>query len=205
MPNPWLGVPLTEYEAHMAAAEVQQLRPLAELFAEALAVCRPASVAVLGVAGGNGLERIDGRITSRVVGVDINPSYLDEARRRHADVRGLELHCVDLAEARVEMEPVELVHAALVFEHAGAGPCLANALALVAPGGSLSVVLQLPGEGDAVNSRFAAVQGLAAHFALIEPAWLRAEVEQQGFRLAYESRRALPAGKAFWMGIFRRE
>ena len=32
----------------------------------------------------------------------------------------------------------------LIFEHAGLDQCLENAIALVAPGGTLSVVLQLP-------------------------------------------------------------
>jgi len=37
---------------------------------------------------------------------------------------------------------VELVHAALIFEHAGTGRCLENAISLVSPGGHLSVVTQ---------------------------------------------------------------
>jgi hypothetical protein len=44
------------------------------------------------------------------------------------------------------LEPVQLVHAALVFEHAGVDDCLDNALSMIAPGGNLSVVLQMPAE-----------------------------------------------------------
>ena len=54
--NPWLTLPLDDYEGHMGSADVNQLAPLADLFGEALAHLRPRSVAVLGVAGGNGLE-----------------------------------------------------------------------------------------------------------------------------------------------------
>ena len=82
---------------------------------------RPESVAVLGIAGGNGLHNVDPTITKRVVGLDVNPSYLEAVRSRYAPKCDLELHCVDLAEQRVGLEPVQLVHAALVFEHAG-GP-----------------------------------------------------------------------------------
>jgi hypothetical protein len=76
MSNPWLGIPLGDYEGHMGSAEVGQLPVLAELFKCALDHCRPKSVAVLGVAGGNGLEQIDCSITKRIVGVDINRQYI---------------------------------------------------------------------------------------------------------------------------------
>lgn len=64
MSNPWLSIPLAEYEGHMGA--VKQLGALSELFTRALEVCVPDSVAVLGIAGGNGLECLDqtGRMRS---------------------------------------------------------------------------------------------------------------------------------------------
>ena len=65
MTNPWLSVPLADYEAHMRSPAVQQLDALSDLFAEALAFCNPASVAILGIAGGNGLERIDPIVVQR--------------------------------------------------------------------------------------------------------------------------------------------
>jgi threonine dehydrogenase-like Zn-dependent dehydrogenase len=204
MPNPWLSVPLADYEGHMDSPEVHQLSALSELFAEALAFCRPESVAVLGIAGGNGLRHIDRAITKRIVGLDVNPSYLAAVRGRYAHAC-LELHCVDLAEHRVDLEPVQMVHAALVFEHAGVGVCLENALSLVAPGGALSVVLQLPTEtGQNVStSRFPSMQALRSGFTLIEPIWLRRILEEREFRLTHETERSLPAGKGFWMGVFR--
>jgi SAM-dependent methyltransferase len=206
MSNPWLNIPLGEYEGHMKSAEVQQLDVLSELFAEALACCRPTSVAVLGVAGGNGLEHVESHAITRIVGLDVNPLYLDEVRRRHADKRGLELHCVDLAEQVVDLEPVQMVHAALVFEHAGVDRCLENAISLVAPGGALCVVLQLPGEFDqgAVTSRFSSIQKLNSHFSWIDPEWLHETLAQHEFRPIHQARRSLPAGKGFWMGIFGR-
>ena len=67
MNNPWLQLSLADYEGHMSSPEVQQLAALSDLFAEALAICRPASLAVVGVAGGNGLDRIDGYITKHIL------------------------------------------------------------------------------------------------------------------------------------------
>ncbi len=207
MSNPWLCIPLADYEGHMKSAEVHQLDALSELFAEALACSRPASVAVLGIAGGNGLDHIDGSITNRVVGLDVNPLYLDEVRRRYGSKYALELHCVDLAEQLVDLEPVQLVHAALVFEHAGVDLCLENALSLVARGGALSVVLQLTSEFEQSvgTSQFPSIQKLKSHFSLIDHIWLCKTLKQREFRLTHETRRSVPAGKAFWMGVYSRK
>jgi len=204
MANPWLNVPLADYEGHMNSPGVAQLEALSELFAEALKQCRPESVAVMGIAGGNGLERIDSSVTHRVVGIDINPAYLDVVRQRFGHMQGLDLMCANLAEKIVTLPPVQLVHAALVFEHAGAGPCLDNALSMVGHGARLSVVLQLPSETEpgVGNGRFPSMQTLSAGFILIDPATLRETIEARGFRIVCESRRGLPAGKAFWMGLF---
>lgn len=206
MSNPWLDIPLADYEGHMASAEVRQTEALSDLFAQALAVRRPASVAVLGIAGGNGLERIDSRFTERVVGLDFNPEYLEATRQRFAKLKGLELHCVNLTEETLCLEPVEMVHAALIFEHAGVGRCLDNAISLLAPDGVLSVVLQLPsttahgvGKGG-----FASIEKLKTHFSLVDPKGLRAELLGRGMEPVWETQRNLAAGKAFWLGIFVR-
>jgi trans-aconitate methyltransferase len=199
--NPWLAVPLADYEGHMSSASVQQLTALSDLFAEALRQCRPESVILLGVAGGNGLERIDPEITTRVAGVDINPDYLDAVGRRFP--AAVLVHA-DLSTQRVDLEPAQLVHAALVFEHAGTDGCLENALSLVAPQGRLSVVLQLPSEEQPGVSatRFTSIESLRDHFQFIDRAHLRQQVEARGLRLHFETRQPLPGGKAFWMGIF---
>ena len=207
MSTPWLTVPLADYEGHMSSAEVQQLNTLSELFAELLAYARPVSVAVLGIAGGNGLDQIDPTLTKRIVGIDVNPSYLDSVRQRYSHLCGLKLHHADLAEQLLTVEPVQLVHAALVFEHAGVTRCLENAISLVAANGYLSVVLQLPSHiepGVGVSS-FPSLQNLKSRFSLVDPEWLRETLEQRQFRLAHEVCRSLPAGKAFWMGVFTRQ
>lgn len=206
MDNPWLAVPLDDYEGHMASAAVQQLEALADLFAQALQNTRPESVAILGVAGGNGLDRISPDVTRRVCGVDINAAYLETVRQRFTGLPGLELHCLDLANQAAPMVPVQLVHAALIFEHAGLESCLRNALSLVAAGGSLSVVLQLPSpQSPAVSATpCASIQTLSRDFHLIDPADLRETLVENGFRQVEETRRPLPGGKAFWMGVFTR-
>jgi hypothetical protein len=207
MSNPWLGIPLTDYEGHMSSPEVQQLTALSDLFAEALVRCRPASIAILGIAGGNGLDRIDTNLTKRVVALDINPLYLEAVQSRYPHLTGLELHCIDLAEQDLHLPPVDLVHAALVFEHAGLDRCLENALALLAAGGTLSVVLQLPTEtAQSVGaSPFTSMQSLKSHFSLVDPVRLCKTLQQRKLHLQYEAKRPIPSGKGFWMGLFHRK
>jgi len=202
--NPWLSIPLPDYEGHMSAAGVEQLAALSELFGQVLREVRPESVVVLGVAGGNGLERIDPSITSRTAGVDIHPDYLEASRRRFPS---LECHLCDLAREPLEVAPFALVHAALILEHAGTGQCLENAVRLVRPGGALSVVLQLPGsatEGVAATP-FASIQRLRDHFQYVEPETLLRLLGSRGFDLARQWQTPLPGGKAFWTAIFRQK
>jgi hypothetical protein len=125
-------------------------------------------------------------------------------RERFANMPGLELHAIDLAEEAVTLPPVELVHAALVFEHAGLERCLENALALIMPEGALSVVLQLPStESQNVGgSGVASITKLAAHFSLIDRNALTHTLAERGLRLIHERFEPVPGGKRLWMGTF---
>jgi threonine dehydrogenase-like Zn-dependent dehydrogenase len=187
MSNPWVSIPLEDYEGHMSSPGVQQLTALAELFKRALGYCLPESVAVLGIAGGNGLEQIDCAATKRIVGVDINQQYLDKVQRRfgYGRLDGLELYCIDLAERDLSVTPVALVHAALIFEHVGLGLALENTLSLVAPGGHLSVVLQLPNEDEqgVTSTSYTSMQALKQHFALIDIREFQRLLGRKGFQL----------------------
>jgi len=203
MSNPWLSIPLADYEGHMSADNVQQLGALSNLFKRALDVCLPDSVAILGIAGGNGLEQASPAAINRIVGFDINPGYLDEVRRRFTHPN-LELHCVDLSREELRVGPVALVHAALFFEHAGLDRALDNALSLVSRGGKLSVVLQLPErqQRSVTTTSYPLMQTLAGGFSLVDVTRFRVLLETQGFRLQNEELRPLPTGKTLWLGIF---
>jgi hypothetical protein len=63
MSNPWLNIPLDDYEGHMSLPAVGQAQMIAEQLDHAL----------IGCAGGNGLERIAGRPIERVVARDAVP------------------------------------------------------------------------------------------------------------------------------------
>jgi len=204
MTNPWLSVPLADYEAHMRSPAVQQLDSLADLFGEVLKIKTPSSVAILGIAGGNGLDRVDPKTSRRIVGVDIHPEYLNAVRERYSHVSNVELIETDLSQDTVNIQPVELVHAALLFEHAGTSCCLENALRMVAPGGSLSVVLQLPSTADQAvgSSDVASVTRFAGHFVFVDPEEFSGKLVERGFRKTYERTLEVASGKAFRLVIF---
>lgn len=206
MSNPWLNVPLADYEGHMGSSAVQQSEPLSRLFAEALLLFNPASIAILGIAGGNGLERVKTQAIQRILGIDINPDYLDAVRERYAHLPGLELHCADLAEQTLDLAPVELVHAALIFEHTGTARAVDNAAALVAPGGALSVVLQLPGDSaqNVGNSGYTSVQSHSEHFSLVDPFEFAQILGALHFSVIHRSRRPVPGGKTLQLSVYTR-
>jgi hypothetical protein len=56
--SPWLEIPLADYEAHMADPSVGQAPFLADLLDGMVGEYLPASIAIVGCAGGNGLDRV---------------------------------------------------------------------------------------------------------------------------------------------------
>jgi SAM-dependent methyltransferase len=203
--NPWLTIPLADYEAHMALPEVGQAQLLAAVFAAELRARAPASVAVLGCAGGNGFEHAPRSL--RVVGVDLNPDYVAAARARFGGrLPRLELHVADLEHAELELEPVELVFAALVFEYLDPALALERLRQWLEPGGTLTTVLQLPSDrlAEITRSPFASLERLAPRLRLIVPERLAELAARRGYR-ALESRTATASGgKHFAVQSFAR-
>ena len=116
--NPWLNIPLEDYEGHMSLPTVAQAQMIADQLDRAIARWAPTSIAVLGCAGGNGLERISAGRVERVVAVDVNPDYIERTRVRHAQrLPGLELVCADVQSESARYSPVDLTYAALLFEY----------------------------------------------------------------------------------------
>ena len=207
MTNPWLSIPLGDYEGHMNHPTVQQLRALSELFKHAVIHAKPRSVAVLGVAGGNGLQHVTDRDIVRVVAIDINQQFLEATRARFArfgSSASLELHCADLTVDQIRIKPVDLVHAALIFEHAGTENALENAVSLVGRHGRLSVVLQLPTpeQMPVAPTAFESMQALRDHFAFVDRDRLHLSLEDRGFVPDTELTWPLRGNKAFWLGVF---
>lgn len=207
MSNPWLGIPVADYVGHMSSPEVGQHLVLNGLLRDALAGTRPRALLVLGCSTGNGLEHVDPSVTTRVVGVDINPAYLERLAARFPNPGFvLERRCVDLPAYAFEPGAFDLVHAALIFEYVEWPSLLPRVAGTLRPGGVLSVVLQAPTPaGPAVTpTGFTSLRALESVFRFVEPDALVAHAAALG--LQPESRRTerLGSGKEFEVLRFRR-
>jgi len=199
MANPWLDIPLSDYESHMALAQVAQAQLLADILDSVLKTRRPMSLAVIGCAGGNGFDRIDSSVTTRVVAVDINPRYVDELRRRHEDfIPGLETLAGDIQDPGVRFDPVELVYAALLLEYVDVPRTLDNIRSLLVPDGVVVTVVQLPAPNVVTPSPYRAMGTLASVMRLVDPDVLEASARNAGYR-ELERRREQSAGKKDFM------
>ncbi|MGO8951745.1 MAG: class I SAM-dependent methyltransferase [Rhodomicrobium sp.] len=128
----------------MALPAVAQAAYLADTLERLVRDRAPESVAVIGCAGGNGFDRLTAAGVARIVGVDINPDYLAETKRRHfARFQCLQLLNCDIASQACRFEPVDLIFAALIFEYIGIDAGLASLRRNVRAGGLVAAVLQL--------------------------------------------------------------
>jgi hypothetical protein len=205
--NPWLDIPLADYEGHMALPQVAQAALLADLFELVLRTYRPESVAVLGCAGGNGFDRIDPQITGRVVGIDINPAYIAAAAGRWRDrLPGVQLLAGDIAAEPVAFTPVALIYAALVFEYIALEAAVRFAASRLQSGGRLCTVIQLPSPaiGAITPSKFTSLGGLSTILRLVPPKELQSLATRHGLQTVHDEVRELQSGKRLQMQVFQR-
>jgi len=204
--NPWLSIPASDYEGHMAA--VGQLAALGTVFRDVYVQTRPGRLAIVGCATGNGIEHVDATITSEVIGVDVNSEYLSCARARF-DGRGFTLTLRQADVARVEIAPatLDLVHVALVLEYVDPAVVVSRVARWLSPGGVCCVVLQRPSPtpaaiGASSFSRFSSVAALAGVIRLHEPAAIEGLAERAGLFRTRSWSVALPHDKGFHVGLF---
>jgi SAM-dependent methyltransferase len=202
--NPWLAIPAADYEGHMGATGVDQLEPLRAVLADVYAARRPARMAVLGCGTGNGLDVVAPEQTRRFVGVDLNADYLALARARHPRLDGVaEWILADVAACALEPAGFDLIHTALLFEYVDPAPLLPRIAGWLAPGGVLSVVLQLPGGDAAISAtEFTSLQTLSGLMALVSPDRLRDLAANAGLAEMSAHRIPLARGKSFWAATF---
>jgi SAM-dependent methyltransferase len=208
MKNPWLRIPASDYEAHMALPEVAQALALSKLMASALKEYAPTSLAVIGCTTGNGLEHVDPTRTRRVVGVDINAAYLPVLKARFAGkIPRLELIEADITAPGFGFGPVSMVFAALLFEYVDVAGALHNIARCLAPGAILVAVLQLPSVESApvTSTRYKSLELLAPIMNLVSPSAFSNMCKRFGLQQIKTDSIPLKKGKAFFVGFYRRE
>jgi hypothetical protein len=206
MSNPWLNIPLDDYEGHMSLPAVGQAQMIADQLDRAIVRWAPRSIAVIGCAGGNGLERIAAGTVERVVAVDVNPDYVERTRARHAHrLQCLELICADVQSESVKYEPVDLTYAALLFEYVDVPSTLKTLKRNSRPSTVLTTVLQLPHATiHAVSpSPYKSLGTLASAMSLVAPETLCHAALDVGFTAADSATIELPSGKRFCVLHFR--
>jgi SAM-dependent methyltransferase len=207
MNNPWLDIAVDDYVGHMASPDVGQHQVLNRLFGEVLRNVRPRNVLVLGCSTGNGFEHIDPAVTSRVVGVDINPQYLQRLVEQFPNPAfNLEVRCTDLSDCAFEAAAFDLVHSALVFEYIEWPRLLPRLVQALAFHAVLSVVLQIPSHvSPAVTpTRFTSLRALESVFRFVDRDGLIREAAESGLRLEWHRSVQLKAGKTFAVLGFRK-
>lgn len=120
MNNPWEKVSLEDYENHMKLASVQQLQKLNEIMESQIYKYNISTIAILGIAGGNGLEHIDKSRIKIVYGIDINQNYLEACEEKYKNLEGcLVLKKLDLSNISSDLPKVDIVIADLFIEYIG--------------------------------------------------------------------------------------
>jgi SAM-dependent methyltransferase len=203
--NPWLQIPALDYDAHMAANG--QSAALREIFVRAYTAASPRRLLVLGCATGHDFELVDPRVTETAVGLDVNPEYIEIARRKLRGLDGsLELVTGDVLDAQLSSPTFDLVHAALLFEYVDPAALFARIAGWMAADGLCCVVTQNRAAGGASVSR----TGCDSLLVLEGRMWLRSSDEMNGFATRAGFHRIsnrdvpLPHGKSFSVSMFRR-
>jgi SAM-dependent methyltransferase len=203
--NPWLTIPIEDYEAHMALPGIGQARMLAEELTRATSTISARSVAVVGCSGGNGLEALPASVR-RIVAIDINPAYVETVRGRFGGRSAvLEPFVADIQKGAPPCPPVDLVYAGLIFEYVEVAPTMTTLRALCAPGGTLVAVIQLPGDsGNFVSpSPFSSLQALGSCARTRSRRELEEHACAAGFRAAEARNITSAGGKRFDVLYFR--
>jgi len=196
--NPWLEIPLKDYERHMSHHMVGQSLLLNSLTKKYLERTKPETVVFLGVAGGNGLEHIDGQYTKRVIGIDINQDYLDAAFKRYNDrIESLQLLNLDIVENPERICHADLIWAALVLEYTGTDKVLAFCENNIRRGGQLVISIQSNNNKASVSpTGIESVKKAGAIFSAIDPEGLTGKAAEAGYKLVGKEENELPNGKS---------
>jgi trans-aconitate methyltransferase len=207
MSNPWLEIPLADYEAHMALPSIGQSRLIADQLEALVRAFCPHSVGIICCAGGNGLDRLADTSVSRLAGVDLNPEYIEQTRQRYAGrFLGLELYIADIQTAVSLFEPVDLLFVALVLEYVDVDRTMSALWRHCKNDGLLAVISQLPHETmkEVSPSPYNTLSRLAPVMHLISPQELQLRAAHAGFCPEHSSTILSPGGKGFSVDIFRR-
>ena len=191
----------------MALPSIGQSRLIADQLEALIRTFCPHSIAIIGCAGGNGFDRLSGTDVRRIVGVDLNPEYIEQTRQRYeARFPGLELYIADIQTPLSLFEPVDLLFVALVLEYVDLDQTLNALWRHCKKNGALAVISQLPHETmkEVSPSPYPILGRLTSVMHLISPKELQLRAGRAGFCLEHSNTILSPGGKRFSVDTFRR-
>lgn len=196
MSNPWMDINLKDYEGHMQLDSVQQLPVLNQMMHGQFYRHAAATIMILGIAGGNGLNHIDPEKICKVYGVDINPNYLAICLERYPSLAGVfEPIQADLSDPEASLPHADLVIANLLVEYIGCN-CLQEIIGKVKPV-FVSCIIQInDAHGFVSESPYASAFTRLdeVHHQLSEPILIGC-MREIGYSLCHSAQEALPNGK----------
>ncbi len=204
MENPWKFIELSDYENHMKSDSVMQLQTLNRMMKKQLNAYHVESVMILGVAGGNGLEHIKPEKYSAVYGVDVNPEYLREVKKRYETLNGiLKCLCVDLTGEVSGLPAADLMIANLLIEYIGYD-CFRAVVEQVKPK-YVSCVIQINSGSEFVSDSpyLHSFDGLNSVHRQIESDKLTQTMGNIGYRAITTTDYLLPNGKKLVRSDFK--
>jgi hypothetical protein len=190
----------------MALPSVGQAQLLGAGLQRTVAQFRPCSLAVLGVAGGNGLECLERDLVRRVVALDFNPDYLALCSRPYAaSFTEFEPVLHDLSHGPPGITPVDCVFAGLVLEYVCVESFCGYLASLLTTGGSFAALLQLPSPtlAEVSPSPFSSLTRLESAFSFVDPASLHDRLSTHGFSRIVSDRYDLDSGKSFYYASYQ--
>ena len=197
MKNPWNNINLNDYENHMKLESVMQLQSMNEIMSDQFSRCTSATVMILGIAGGNGLNHIAADSFEKIYGVDINEKYLDECVRRYPELSGIftPIHC-DLLADNISLPPARNLIANLFIEYVGYDN-FCRTVRQVSPR-YVSCVIQVNRDDSFVSDSpyLHVFDDLEQVYHQVDRNGLTKAMEQIGYRLTFEKEKALPNGKS---------
>ena len=196
--NPWIEIPLEDYENHMSHSSVGQLQVLNSLTQKYLNIIQPKTCVFLGIAGGNGLEYIDNKVTKKVIGIDINQDYLNTTSERYSDkIDVLDLINLDIIENTEAICEADFIWAALVLEYTGVEKALEFVKNNLQIGGHLIVSIQSNNGVQYVSqTAIESVKKVGNIFQLIDSEILLTKAEEMGLKLIDNEDFVFPNGKS---------
>lgn len=196
MGHPWNAIPLEDYEAHMKLETVGQLSALNKMMQQQLSAYPIRTAAILGIAGGNGLEHVAPPL-QMVYGIDINSQYLDACAQRYPNLRGiLTLLQMDLCDPESQLPQVDLVIANLLVEYLGLS-LFQNHIRKAVPPYVSCIIQQNPDDSLVSPSPYAYLfRDLEAAYSEIHPDDLISSMAEISMEQIHQDCFPLPNGKA---------